>query len=556
MANSDGQIVLGLDIPKTVSQINADIKKLQNQLVKVKATGALDTSFTVKQINSQISALQSQLKTINIKANINISDAQKSGQKIGQTVTDSAQRTIDNKGIHIDKLNADVKALANNLNSFSSKNRGFDILEKEINDIDLRLKETESQMQGMGRLDLSWTDKVKQVLEKFGGSGFATSVMMTLVDQLQKMPQEVYEIDTAMTKLYKVTDETDNKYSKFLDSVSDSAQDLGRSISSLVEQTAKWAKLGFSLDEAEQLAKISSIYANVSEVDNNTAVSNMVTAMKAFNIEAADSITIVDKLNKLGNEYAISAADLGDGLSRSASAMATSGADINKTLAMLTGGTEITQNASEFGDFLKIGSMRIRGMKESLEELGEEVNDTLDSVSKVQTQILNLTGGKVDIFDDMGNIRDYYDIMKDISKVYDDLNDPDKADLTEILFGKQRGKQGAALIQAFESGQIQKALEATLNAEGSAMAEQEKWLESLEAKTQQFEAAFQSLSNTVLDSDLLKWFVDLGTTGVETINSFISELGSLGSIGLGAGLFAGIKNVGGDKMYSPICYLF
>ncbi len=229
--------------------------------------------------------------------------------------------------------------------------------------------------------------------------------------------------------------------------------------------------------------------------------------------------------------------------------MATSGTDINKTLAMLTGGAEITQNASEFGNFLKIGSMRIRGMKGSLEDLGEEVDETVDSISKVQTQILNRTGGKVNIFDDMGNFRDYYDIMEDISKVYNDLNDTDKADLTEILFGKQRGNQGAALIQAFQSGQIQKALEATLNAEGSAMEEQERWLESLEAKTQQFEAAFQSLSATVLDSDLLKWFVDLGTGVVSTLDSIISKMGSLGSIGLGVGLLTGVKNVGSPRMF-------
>ena len=183
-------------------------------------------------------------------------------------------------------------------------------------------------------------------------------------------------------------------------------------------------------------------------------------------------------------------------------------------------------------------------MKGELEMLGEEVDETVDSISKVQTQILNRTGGKVNIFDDMGNFRDYYDIMEDISKVYNDLNDPDKADLTEILFGKQRGNQGAALIQAFQSGQIQKALEATLNAEGSAMQEQERWMESLEAKTQQFESAFQSLSTTVLDSGLLKWFVDFGTDTVKVLDAVIDKIGSLGTIGLGAGLFTSIKNVG------------
>lgn len=465
-----------------------------------------------------------------------------SKEKISTTLL-KVQKLLSNNTKVTEEVKNEWQSYVNRLSS------GSDIAVKEINDINSRLKITESNMRRMGKLGFSWIDKLKQAWEKFGGWGFATGTMMTLYNQIRRIPQEVYEIDTAMTNLYKVTDETSSKYNQFLESSSKSAHELGRSISSLVEQTANWAKLGFSLDEAEQLAKISSIYANVGEVDNDTAVSDMVTAMKAFNIEASDSITIVDKLNKLGNEYATSAAALGDGLSRSASAMSTSGTDINKTLAMLTGGTEITQNASEFGNFLKVGSMRIRGMKGELEMLGEEVDETVDSISKVQTQILNRTGGKVNIFDDMGNFRDYYDIMEDISKVYNDLNDPDKADLTEILFGKQRGNQGAALIQAFQSGQIQKALEATLNAEGSAMQEQERWMESLEAKTQQFEAAFQSLSTTVLDSDLLKWFVDFGTGTVKVIDTVIDKIGSLGTIGLGAGLFAGFKNVGRPRMY-------
>lgn len=392
-------------------------------------------------------------------------------------------------------------------------------------------RELQTQAREAGKLGNSLWGSIKEQFEKFTQWFSVTSLTTNVLHIGRQMYDAVYDIDTAMTNLYKVTDETSQKYNQFLESSNKSAHELGRSISSLVEQTANWAKLGFSLNEAEQLAKISSIYANVGEVDNDTAVSDMVTAMKAFNIEASNSITIVNMLNKLGNEFATSAAALGDGLSHSASAMATAGTDLNKTLAMLTGGTEITQNASEFGNFLKIGSMRIRGMKGDLEELGEEVDETVDSISKVQTQILNRTGGKVNIFDDLDNFRDYYDIMKDISEVYDELSDTDKADLTEILFGKQRGNQGAALIQAFQSGQIQKALEATLNAEGSAMEEQERWMDSLEAKTQQFEAAFQSLSSTVLDSNLLKGIVDLGTKSVCSFEGIIKALEHINSFG-------------------------
>ena len=133
------------------------------------------------------------------------------------------------------------------------------------------------------------------------------------------------------------------------------------------------------------------------------------------------------------------------------------------------------------GSALKVISMRIRGMKGELEALGEEY-DNIESISKIQTQILNLTKGKVNIFDNNGNFRSTYDILKDISDVYNDLSDPTKADLTEILFGKMRGNQGIALIQAFQSGQIQKAYETALNSAGSAQKEFDSWSQSIEAK--------------------------------------------------------------------------
>ncbi len=55
-----------------------------------------------------------------------------------------------------------------------------------------------------------------------------------------------------------------------------------------------------------------------------------------------NAVTIIDPLNELGNKFATSAGDLGSGLSRSASALHMAGSDIYETLAMLTGGAEIT----------------------------------------------------------------------------------------------------------------------------------------------------------------------------------------------------------------------
>lgn len=75
-------------------------------------------------------------------------------------------------------------------------------------------------------------------------------------------------------------------------------------------------------------------------------------------------------------------------------------------------------------------------MKGELQELGEEVDDNVVSLSKMQTQILNLTKGKVNIFNDDGSFKSTYEIMQGISEIYDDLTETDQADLLEIIAGK------------------------------------------------------------------------------------------------------------------------
>lgn len=79
---NEEKIVLSADIPKSAEQINADIKKLQNQLDDLKLSGALDTSSAIRQLTAQINALQSQLKSIQIKTDVDTAPVEKAGQHI------------------------------------------------------------------------------------------------------------------------------------------------------------------------------------------------------------------------------------------------------------------------------------------------------------------------------------------------------------------------------------------------------------------------------------------------------------------------------------------
>lgn len=189
-----------------------------------------------------------------------------------------------------------MRAWADN-NTKAAKKYGaqIDELISKLTQLDVAMTKAESenislqfrQIQGNARaenlLGFSTSDKIKNAMEKFGGWSLVTGAMVQGVQLAGDMYQAVYDIDSAMTSLYKVTDETDAKYNQFLTNACANAQELGRTVSGLVEQTAEWAKLGYSLDDAEKLSQVSSIYANVGEVDDVTSVKDLVTAMKANN---------------------------------------------------------------------------------------------------------------------------------------------------------------------------------------------------------------------------------------------------------------------------------
>lgn len=138
--NDDEQIVLGLDIPKTVQQINKDIKKLQGKLEKVKASGELDSRATVREINAQIAALKSQLGAIELKASINETLAGKTGRRLGKIISDAAQKAIDRSGINTDKIDA-LKEMG-----ASADDEGFKNLSSSLDSVAESAEKAESQV--------------------------------------------------------------------------------------------------------------------------------------------------------------------------------------------------------------------------------------------------------------------------------------------------------------------------------------------------------------------------------------------------------------------------
>lgn len=405
-----------------------------------------------------------------------------------------------------------------------------------------------------GKVGKTMFQTIGDAVKKFAGWMSMTYLVSSFARSLREMVNNVIELDSAMTNLKKVTDETEVTYSKFLKSVSKQAKELHSTMTDLIEQTSEWAKLGYDLNQANQLSKASMIYANVGEVDNEQAVTNIVSAMKAFDIAVDDVMSIPDVYNKLGNEFAISSANLGSSMSQAATTMAMAGNDFNQVAAILTGAGEILgdNKLDEIGNGMKTVTLRIQNQAGALKELGEEYEDLI-SVSKTQQQVYELTGGAVNIMSesDPNTFRSTYDILKDVANVIDDMNDTEASELIQLLFGKNRANVGTAVLKAFQSGQIEKAYKSALNSAGSAQKEFDAWSESIEAHINTFKASWESLSQTIVDSKSIKSIVDLGTTILNTLDSIIEKFGTIPTLLGGITAVGAFKNVGGLYLNTP-----
>lgn len=411
------------------------------------------------------------------------------------------------------------------------------------------------RMELAGEAGQTMGTKIKNSFSRLTSYFSAASVILTGIQLGKEAFQNVIDIDTKMTELKRVTDLSAEQYSNVYDRLSVSAQKYGVQLTDLISATADWSRAGFDADTASGLAEITSVYQHISDLDYDTASENLLTAYKGFQSELSsvygdsqqgvlDAVShISDVYNEIDNNYATTAADVGEAVKRSASALSVAGNSLEETAGMVTGITEVTQDPEKAGNALKVISMRIRGMSGELQDLGEEVDDNVTNISKMQGQVLNLTHGKVNIFDDAGNFKSTYEILQGIAGVWKELSSTDQASLLETIAGKHRANDLAAILGNW--GRVEEATKSAYNSTGSAMEEQAKYADSLQGRLNSLQATWQQLSNTFIDSNIAKTAVSVFKDLLNVINSIMHTIGGFGTAGLFGMLFAGFKKRSG-----------
>lgn len=373
------------------------------------------------------------------------------------------------------------------------------------------------------------TETLGQKLSRLFKEHFQTAIAMAGVAMVKQGLREVYnnvlELDTAVTELKKVSSMTGDEMNSYLERTATNARELGASISDLVTSTADWKRLGYSDEDSEELARVAALMANVGDgIDNaTTASSYLISTMQGFGLVADDAEHLLDCMNQIANTEPVSMEDLGIIMQKSSAAMSAAGNTYQETLAMASALNGVLQDSESSGTFLKTLSMYLRASKTDAENAGIATDGMASSVSELRSELKQLAG--VDIMKNDNTFKSTYQIMKELSEVWKDLSDTTQANITELISGKRGGQGTSALLNNFSVAED--AMKQALNSSGSAMRENETYMQSLQAKLNQLDSAFQKFSTDLMKSDIPKFFVDLATVFVDGADSAVKFAGAL-----------------------------
>lgn len=542
-----------------VAQLTTQYRELITAVENYKATGQQDDAAAAA-IRDQAQALVDLVSNTQAAARAKAELEKKTEQNIKTMEREAAQNSSLNKSIAsqyntVTKYISDNPKAMNN-SAFAStlsniqtqlanaKTGVIELNRTQLNDLMTQFRNVQGQINEANAAGQTFGGMLQKLYSKFGGWYFISQTFTAMMRTLKQMVSNVKELDAAMTELRKVTDATEAAYDSFFENATERAKSVGATLTDTITASADFARLGYSMSEAAELADAALIYKNIGDgiADISEASESLISTMKAFGIEAADAMTIVDKFNIVGNNFSISSAGIGEALQRSAAALASTGASLEESIALVVGMNNVIQNPEVTGTGLKTLAMYIRAAKTEAEEAGISTDGMANSVSELRQELLDLLGVDINIDDD--TFKPLYQQLSEISEAFNklDADSTKRSAVLELLGGKRGASNVASLLTNWSD--VEAAMQTATNSSGSALAENEKHLDSINGKLSQLSATFESLSAHVVNSDLVKVALDVANTLVGWADAIASANMLLPALLAG---FVTIKSVVGPK---------
>lgn len=413
-----------------------------------------------------------------------------------------------------------------------------DITGQTFKNIKNEFKRLDTTLREAGQLGLSFSDKMKQTWEKFGGWSLATGVLSTGVYKFKSAVSELKEIDSILTEISKTSDLTAAQLEKLGNSAFDSASKYGKTAEDYLTGVQEMYRAGFN--NAEQMSELSILAQSAGDLSSDSANDYLIATNAAYNlkgnIEALNGV--LDSQNYITNNAAVSMQDMADATSEAASIASQYGVSIDELSALIAVATSKTrESGSEVGTALKALFVNLQ------DTTSKPIREAFEAVNISMTEMVN--GSE--------RLKTPIELLKELSSAFTSLEEGDvrRANILNDIGGKHHANTLSAILQDLDS--YNSMLDLYTQGAGSAAEEAEKSANSWEGSLNRLHNTWVDTVENIANSDAIVTIINALNNLLSVGNKLTDWLGTLGSIGLGAGLFAGIKNVGKPKMFGFIC---
>ena len=496
-------------VKQVQNRIQNIVNKLNNRRVNITVnTGNLDNAL--KQLNT----LKERINRINntqIRVNSNSLLTTEQQQyrletqrlAVLQRIQLAQERTNQTRNNAISALARQNRTLTQNLNVTQR--------------IDGEVQHTHSHMRDTVEQTNSFVNLLQNGLTAFMGYKVINQVYESISDAYS----ELKNVDSEMVNIRKVTGKSADEMERLEKSSYKVSQNYGRSPSEYLASTAAFAKAGYN-DKSDKLGELALLTENVGDVDNDLANQFLISSDAAWKLngDIEQLSTILDGFNELSNRTATTVTDLAEGMTVSASVFAQAGLSAKDYSALVGTAQAKTQESGKVvARGMRTILMNIRQIKGTDLETGEIIDE--NSLAKAESTLEDVGIDIRETVNGVSELRNPMQILQDLADKWENLSSVQQSAIQEALANKRQSNIFTALMENFND--VKKASQIYDESAGSAMRENEYYLDSWNAKLEMLKANWTSYISSITDISAIKTSLDVVSGILKLLNTGVGQ---------------------------------
>lgn len=437
-----------------------------------------------------------------------------------------------------------VKKYGASLKTLEQQYRSMTTVEEKAN-YDKTFANLKSRIDAEGLSGNSWFGELKRATGQIAQFAGVYGMLQNTVMQIPyKAISAVKDYDAAMTNMQMATGISNTQAQELMNTYSDMGKQLKVTGVDVATSATEWMKQGKSIEESNKLAQDSIVLSKIGDLSSDDATRTITAAMKSYDLNESQVMDFVDQISAIDMASATDVGGLADAFNEVAANANQAGISTKQLLSYAAVIGETTQEGmSSVGTSLNAIFSRMGNIK--LSRLKDYQNGGED-LSNVETV---LKGVGISLRDADGEFRNFGDVLDETAGRWSEFGTVQQRAVAQAFSGTNHMNDFMVLMQQYSKAQ--EYMQIADDASGTSMEKYSAYTDSLEGKLEGLKSTFESLSNTVLDSDALKGFVSGGTEVLGLIDKLTNSLGVMGTVAVGAGIFQGRNNSGKSTWDSP-----